>query len=80
MSPHPVCRDGVELLTESGYRELQTLGVFDRRTSSWIATPPPIRALGGALFGDRRYGAVFVYANGAQSYFAARGFRGRLTV
>lgn len=67
---------GIELLDEARYRHLQSLGEFDRRTSSWLATPAPVRALGGALFGDRRYGRVFVYHNGAQSYYAARGFRG----
>lgn len=71
---------GIELLTEEQYRELQTLGEFDLKTSSWIATPPDLRALGGALFGDRRYGRVFVYHNGAQSYYTARGFRGALRV
>jgi hypothetical protein len=71
---------GVQLLTEAQYRELQALGEFDAKTSSWIATPPEVRALGGALFCDRRYGQVFVYHNGAQSYYAARGFRGRLVV
>lgn len=71
---------GIELLTEEQYRHLQTLGEFDRKTSSWIATPPDVRKLGGALFSDRRYGRVFVYHNGAESYYAARGFRGRLTV
>lgn len=71
---------GVALLTEEQYRHLQTLGEFDRKTSSWIATPPDVRKLGGALFGDRRYGRVFVYHNGAESYYAARGFRGLLTV
>lgn len=67
---------GVELLTEEQYRMLQTLGEFDSKTSSWVETPSDIRALGGALFCDRRYGTVFVYHNGAQSYYAARGFRG----
>jgi hypothetical protein len=67
---------GVALLTEDEYRALQRLGTFDAKTSSWIATPPDVRALGGALFCDRRYGRVFVYHNGAQSYYAARGFRG----
>lgn len=67
---------GIELLTEEQYRGLQQLGEFDTKTSSWIRTPPDIRALGGALFCDRRYGKVFVYHNGAQSYYAARGFRG----
>jgi hypothetical protein len=71
---------GVELLTEAQYRDLQQLGEFDLKTSSWIATPPAIRKLGGALFCDRRYGTVFVYHNGAQSYYAARGFRGALKV
>lgn len=67
---------GISLLDEHRYRRLQTVGDFDRRTSSWLATPADVRALGGALFGDRRYGRVFVYHNGAQSYYAARGFRG----
>jgi hypothetical protein len=71
---------GIELLTEEQYRELQALGEFDLKTSSWIKTPAEVRALGGALFCDRRYGQVFVYHNGAQSYYAARGFRGRLRV
>ena len=71
---------GIELLTEEQYRELQKLGPFDTATSSWIVTPPPIRELGGALFGDYRYGTVFVYHNGAQSYYAARAFRGSLRV
>ena len=71
---------GVELLTEEQYRALQTLGEFDKKTSSWIRTPSAIRALGGALFCDRRYGKVFIYHNGAQSYYAARGFRGSLRV
>jgi hypothetical protein len=71
---------GIELLTEDQYRELQQLGEFDLKTSSWIRTPPDVRALGGALFCDRRYGKVFVYHNGAQSYYAARGFRGMLRV
>lgn len=71
---------GIELLTEAQYRELQTLGDFDTKTSSWIKTPSDVRALGGALFCDRRYGKVFVYHNGAQSYYAARGFRGTLRV
>jgi hypothetical protein len=69
---------GIELLTESQYRQLQEFGEFDTKTSSWIATPSEIRKLGGALFCDRRYGRVFVYHNGAQSYYAARGFRGSL--
>lgn len=71
---------GIELLTEKQYRELQNLGEFDTKTSSWIKTPSDVRALGGALFCDRRYGKVFVYHNGAQSYYAARGFRGALRV
>ncbi|HWA37725.1 MAG TPA: DUF4256 domain-containing protein [Burkholderiales bacterium] len=71
---------GIELLTEEQYRELQKLGTFDTKTSSWIRTPPDVRALGGALFCDRRYGKVFVYHYGAQSYYAARGFRGTLLV
>lgn len=71
---------GVELLTEAQYGELQTLGEFDTTTSSWVATPPDIRERGGAIFGDRRYGRVFFYHNGAQSFYSARGFRGRLRV
>ena len=71
---------GIELLTEDEYRELQRLGEFDAKTSSWIKTPPDVRSLGGALFCDRRYGKVFVYHNGAESYYAARGFRGQLRV
>ena len=71
---------GIDLLTEQQYRELQQLGEFDTKTSSWIQTPSDIRSLGGALFCDRRYGKVFVYHNGAQSYYAARGFRGMLRV
>lgn len=71
---------GVELLTEEQYRHLQTLGEFDRKTSSWVQTPAAIRRQGGALFCDRRYGQVFVYHNGADSYYAARGFRGLLRV
>jgi hypothetical protein len=71
---------GIDVLTEEQYRELQKLGNFDAKTSSWITTPPDIRALGGALFADFRYGAVFVYHNGAQSYYAARAFRGALRV
>ena len=66
---------GVELLSEEHYRQLQDLGEFDTKTSSWVATPDDVRSLGGALFCDRRYGKVFVYHNGAESYFAARGFR-----
>ena len=71
---------GIDLLTEQQYRELQQLGEFDTKTSSWIRTPAGVRSLGGALFCDRRYGRVFVYHNGAQSYYAARGFRGLLRV
>jgi hypothetical protein len=71
---------GVELLSEQQYRELQQLGLFDLKTSSWVATPDDVRALGGALFCDRRYGKVFVYHNGAESYYAARGFRALLRV
>jgi hypothetical protein len=71
---------GIELLTEEQYRKLQELGSFDAKTSSWVKTPPAIRKLGGALFCDRRYDNVFVYHNGAQSYYAARGFRGSLRV
>lgn len=71
---------GIELLTEEAYRALQQLGDFDTRTSSWISTPADVRALGGAMFCDRRYGRVFVYHNGVQSYYAARGFRGSLQV
>lgn len=71
---------GIDLLTEEQYRELQRLGDFDAKTSSWVKTPPDVRELGGALFCDRRYGRVFVYHNGAQSYYAARGFRGLLRV
>src|SRR2546430_2674724 len=69
---------GIELLTEEQYRELQKLGNFDTKTSSWVKTPPDIRKLGGALFCDRRYDTVFVYHNGAESYYAARAFRGSL--
>ncbi len=71
---------GIEILTEEQYRELQKLGPFDTKTSSWVKTPADIRKLGGALFGDRRFGHVFVYHNGAQSYYAARAFRGALRV
>ena len=71
---------GIELMTEQQYRTLQTLGEFDSKTSSWVSTPSDVRALGGALFCDRRYGKVFTYHNGAQSYYAARGFRGSLRV
>ena len=71
---------GIELLSEDEYRALQEVGPFDRKTSSWVKTPPAMRALGGALFGDHRYRRVFFYHNGAQSYYAARGFRGVLHV
>ena len=71
---------GIEILTEQEYRALQELGEFDLKTSSWLITPPEIRKLGGAIFGDRRYDHVFVYHNGASSYYAARGFRGALRV
>jgi hypothetical protein len=71
---------GIELLSEEQYRELQKLGKFDTKTSSWVKTPADIRKLGGALFCDRRYDTVFVYHNGAESYYAARGFRGSLSV
>jgi hypothetical protein len=71
---------GIELLTEEQYRELQTLGDFDTKTSSWVKTPSAIRKLGGAVFCDRRYDTVFLYHNGAESYYAARGFRGTLRV
>jgi hypothetical protein len=71
---------GIEILTEEQYRELQKLGKFDAKTSSWMKTPPEIRKLGGAIFADFRYGNVFVYHNGAQSYYGARAFRGSLRV
>ena len=71
---------GIALLTEAEYRHLQSLGAFDTKTSSWLQTPPAIRSLGGAFFGDCRYGHVFVYHNGAQSYYAGRAFRGSLRV
>jgi hypothetical protein len=71
---------GIELLTQARYAALQQLGEFDTRTASWILTPPEVRALGGALFCDRRYGQVFTYHNGASSYYAVRGFRGLLCV
>jgi hypothetical protein len=71
---------GIELLTEAQYRQLQSLGVFDAKTSSWVKTPAAIRKLGGALFCDRRFDTVFVYHNGADSYYAGRGFRGWLVV
>ena len=71
---------GIELLTVEEYKALQQLGTFDAKTSSWLQTPAVIRKLGGALFGDYRYGTVFIYHNGAQSYYAARGFRGKVVV
>lgn len=71
---------GITLLTEEEYGELQQLGEFDTKTSSWLLTPPDVRKLDGAIFGDRRYGRVFIYHNGAQSYYAVRGFRGALRV
>jgi Protein of unknown function (DUF4256) len=71
---------GIEILTEEHYHQLQTLGDFDLKTSSWVNTPADIRKLGGALFGDRRFGRVFIYHNGAQSYYGARAFRGALLV
>lgn len=71
---------GIELLTEAEYFELQQFGEFDTKTSSWLQTPPDIRQLGGAIFGDRRFGRVFVYHNGAESYYTGRGFRGVLRV
>ncbi|SMG17657.1 DUF4256 domain-containing protein [Arenibacter troitsensis] len=71
---------GVQIMTEEDYRKLQKLGKFDTKTSSWIHTPADIRQLGGALFADYRYGHVFVYHNGADSYYAARGFRGKLRI
>lgn len=71
---------GIEVLNEEEYRNLQMLDIFDTKTSSWIATPESVRKLGGALFGDRRYDRVFIYHNGADSYYAARGFRGKVRV
>jgi hypothetical protein len=71
---------GVEVLTEEQYHELQRLGEFDTKSSSWLKTPADIRELGGAIFGDRRFGRVFIYHNGAESYYSGRGFRGRLIV
>lgn len=76
-----MCADmGIELMTEDQYRQLQELGSFDSKTSSWLLTPTPIRKLGGAIFADRRYDHVFIYHNGADSYYASRGFRGSLRV
>jgi hypothetical protein len=71
---------GIELMAEEEYRALQGLGKFDTKTSSWLKTPPAIRKLGGAIFGDYRYGQVFIYHNGVESYYAVRGFRGSLRV
>jgi len=71
---------GIDILSEDEYRELQKLGSFDLKTSSWVKTPPAIRKLGGAFFCDRRYNHVFLYHNGAESYYAARGFRGCVRV
>ncbi|RYD74120.1 MAG: DUF4256 family protein, partial [Verrucomicrobiaceae bacterium] len=71
---------GIELLTEEQYHELQKLGDFDLKTSSWLKSPADVRKLGGAIFGDKRFGRVFIYHNGAQSYYAARAFRGALRV
>jgi hypothetical protein len=71
---------GIELLTEEQYHQLQKLGAFDTKTSSWLKAPADVRKLGGGLFGDRRFGRVFVYHNGAQSYYSARGFRGSLRI
>ncbi len=71
---------GIELLTEAQYHELQTLGEFDTKSSSWVKSPAEMRKLGGAIFGDRRFGRVFIYHNGAQSYYSGRGFRGSLRV
>jgi len=77
---HMAAAMGIEILSEEQYRELQALGEFDTKTSSWVKTPPEVRKLGGAIFCDRRYGRVFTYHNGAESYYAARGFRGWLKV
>ena len=71
---------GIEILTEEEYFKLQELGEFDNKTSSWVYTPQELRKLGGALFGDRRFGRVFIYHNGAESYYSARGFRGKIQV
>jgi hypothetical protein len=73
-------RMGIELLTEEQYRELQTMGEFDTKTSSWLKTPAEIRKLGGAIFGDLRYDHVFIYHNGADSYYGVRGFRGIIKI
>jgi hypothetical protein len=77
---HMAAHMGIEILTEAQYRALQELGNFDQKTSSWVKTPADIRKRGGAIFGDYRYGNVFIYHNGAESYYAARGFRGALRV
>jgi hypothetical protein len=71
---------GIEIIDEEEYRELQNLGEFDLKTSSWVATPPEVRKLGGAIFCDRRFGRVFTYHNGAESYYGARGFRGKVSI
>jgi hypothetical protein len=71
---------GIQILTEKEYRELQNLGEFDTKTSSWVITPPDVRKLGGAIFCDRRFGRIFTYHNGPQSYFGVRGFRGSVKV
>jgi hypothetical protein len=71
---------GIEILTEEQYRQLQQFGTFDTKTSSWVKTPADIRKLGGAIFCDRRYNTVFTYHNGAESYYAARGFRGSIKI
>jgi hypothetical protein len=71
---------GAELLTEKAYLELQQLGDFDLKTSSWLLTEEPLRKLGGAIFGDKRYGRTFIYHNGAESYYAARGFRAKIQI
>lgn len=77
---HAAAEMGIELLTEEQYQQLQTVGEFDLKTSSWLRTPADIRKLGGSIFADRRFGRVFVYHNGAESYYASRGFRGALKV
>jgi hypothetical protein len=71
---------GIQILTEEEYRELQNLGEFDTKTSSWVITPPSVRNLGGAIFCDRRFGRIFTYHNGPQSYFGVRGFRGSVKI
>lgn len=77
---HMAAEMGVELLDEAAYRKLQEVGTFDTKTSSWLKTPAGIRKLGGAIFGDYRYGQVFIYHNGAESYYGARGFRGLIRI